>query len=249
MSKLTGKVLTLPKMMGSVGAKTISIGGNGENGATFIPAVSVDGVISWTNDKYLPNPEPVNIKGVKGADGVSATHEWDGTVLTITSASGSSSADLIGPQGPRGLTGATGKDGSPGVDGITPELSIGTVTTLSAGSNATATITGTKEKPLLNLGIPKGRDGEGTGSGESGADGEDGGYYVPSVDANGNLNWTATKNDMPSVPATNIKGAQGSKGDTGDAGYSPVRGKDYWTPADIAEIQSYVDEAILGGEW
>lgn len=29
----------------------------------------------------------------------------------------------------------------------------------------------------------------------------------------------------------------------------PVRGNDYWTAADIAEIKSYVDNAILGGAW
>lgn len=33
------------------------------------PSVSADGIISWTNDKDLPNPEPVNIKGVKGDKG------------------------------------------------------------------------------------------------------------------------------------------------------------------------------------
>jgi len=32
-------------------------------------------------------------------------------------------------------------------------------------------------------------------------------------------------------------------------GSSPVRGTDYWTDADIAEIKTYVDEAILGGAW
>ena len=32
-------------------------------------------------------------------------------------------------------------------------------------------------------------------------------------------------------------------------GYSPVRGVDYWTKADIKEIKSYVDGAILGGAW
>lgn len=37
--------------------------GGGENGATFTPSVSEDGVISWENDKGLPNPDPVNIKG------------------------------------------------------------------------------------------------------------------------------------------------------------------------------------------
>lgn len=33
------------------------------------------------------------------------THSWDGTTLTITSASGTSSADLQGPQGPKGADG------------------------------------------------------------------------------------------------------------------------------------------------
>ena len=44
-------------------------GGSGENGATFVPDVSEDGIISWTNDKDLPNPEPVNIMGPSGKDG------------------------------------------------------------------------------------------------------------------------------------------------------------------------------------
>lgn len=52
-------------------------------------------------------------------------------------------------------------DGEPGTDGATPNLQIGTVETLEAGSDATASITGTAENPLLNLGIPKGADGTG----------------------------------------------------------------------------------------
>lgn len=36
-------------------------GGGGENGATFTPAVSPEGVISWTNDMGLANPESVNL--------------------------------------------------------------------------------------------------------------------------------------------------------------------------------------------
>lgn len=62
--------------------------------------------------------------GAPGKDGVSATHQWDGTVLTITSASGTSSADLrgpqgeTGPQGERGETGAQGVQGEPGRDGL-----------------------------------------------------------------------------------------------------------------------------------
>ena len=35
----------------------------------------------------------------------------------------------------------------------------------------------------------------------------------------------------------------------GSGGSTPVKGVDYWTEEDIAEIKSYVDDAILGGEW
>ena len=50
-----------------------------------------------------------------------------------------------------------------GKDGVTPNITIGTVETLPSGSEATATITGDKENPVLNLGIPKGVDGSGEG--------------------------------------------------------------------------------------
>lgn len=36
---------------------------------------------------------------------------------------------------------------------------------------------------------------------------------------------------------------------TGDEISAPVRGTDYWTAEDIAEIKGYVDDAILGGAW
>ena len=32
----------------------------------------------------------------------------------------------------------------------------------------------------------------------------------------------------------------------GEDGYTPVRGTDYWTADDIAEIQSYIDNQIGG---
>ena len=40
-----------------------------------------------------------------GKDGISATHSWNGTVLTITSASGTSSADLKGEKGDKPVKG------------------------------------------------------------------------------------------------------------------------------------------------
>lgn len=39
---------------------------------------------------------------------------------------------------------------------------------------------------------------------------------------------------------------KGEPGDPGAPGYTPVRGTDYWTSADIAQIQAYVDGQIGG---
>ena len=52
--------------------------------------------------------------GADGKDGVSATHSWNGTTLTITSASGTSSVNLKGEKGD------TGEQGPAGADGRTP---------------------------------------------------------------------------------------------------------------------------------
>ena len=49
--------------------------------------------------------------------------------------------------------------------------------------------------------------------------------------------------------ATGAKGADGKDGENGADGYTPRRGVDYWTEADILEIQGYVNDAILGGAW
>ncbi|MBQ5866339.1 MAG: collagen-like protein [Oscillospiraceae bacterium] len=40
------------------------------------------------------------------------------------------------------------------------------------------------------------------------------------------------------------QGVQGPQGSTGPAGKTPVRGTDYWTPSDIAEIKSHCDSII-----
>lgn len=44
-------------------------GDDGENGATFSPQIDGSGNLSWVNDKGLPNPETVNIRGDKGEKG------------------------------------------------------------------------------------------------------------------------------------------------------------------------------------
>lgn len=47
----------------------------------------------------------------------------------------------------------------PSIIGNTPNLTVGEVTTLPAGSPATVTITGTPDEPVLNFGIPEGQSG------------------------------------------------------------------------------------------
>lgn len=64
---------------------------------------------------------PRGATGPSGADGVSCTHSWNGSVLSVTSASGTSSADLRGPQGIQGIQGATGPQGEAGPQGIQGE--------------------------------------------------------------------------------------------------------------------------------
>jgi len=82
--------------------------------------------------------------------------------------------------------GPAGLQGDPGPSNV---LTIGTVTTLAAGEDATASITGTSPDQILNLGIPVGA----TGAGTPGTDGTDGinaystlasGYTQPAVDFN-----------------------------------------------------------------
>lgn len=62
--------------------------------------------------------------------------------------------------------------------------------------------------------------------------------------------WSATNAAWENVGSIQgPAGKDGVDGSDGPAGYTPVRGTDYWTDADKAEIKGYVDEAILGGAW
>lgn len=69
-------------------------------------------------------PGPQGPAGADGKDGVSVTHEWVGTTLSVTSASGTSSADLKGEKGEQGIQGIqgpkgdTGEQGPQGIQGI-----------------------------------------------------------------------------------------------------------------------------------
>ena len=73
-----------------------------QNGYWFIGGVN-------TNIKAEGRDGSDGKNGNDGTDGVSATHSWNGTTLTITSASGTSSVDLKGEKGNPGDAGYTPK--------------------------------------------------------------------------------------------------------------------------------------------
>ena len=67
--------------------------------------------------------------------------------------------NIKGAKGDKGDKGEKGDTGAKGADGKTPNISIGTVTTGAAGTNASATISGTTPNLTLDLTIPKGDKG------------------------------------------------------------------------------------------
>lgn len=77
----------LHERLGAVESGSGSGGGSGgADGATFVPSVSEEGVLSWTNNAGLPNPEPVNIRGPQGpaGDGGGLTEEQvDARIQTV----------------------------------------------------------------------------------------------------------------------------------------------------------------------
>ena len=110
--------------------------------------------------------------GAAGADGKTPYVGDNGNWFVGSDDTGKPSR---GEKGEPGSPGARGEPGSPGAKGdkgdpgATPNLTIGSVTTLEAGQNATASMGGTAESPVLNLGIPRGAKGE-PGEGGGGTD-------------------------------------------------------------------------------
>lgn len=68
-------------------------GEKGDKGVTYTPVVDANGVISWTNDGNLPNPQPRNITGPQGERGPEG---------------------IQGEKGPKGDTGNRGEKGERG---------------------------------------------------------------------------------------------------------------------------------------
>lgn len=98
---------------------------------------------------------PQGATGPAGADGTPCTHSWNGSVLTVTSASGTSSADLRGPQGIQGVQGETGPQGETGATGATgpqgPKGDTGNDGTDATITGASATVDASTGTPSVNV--------------------------------------------------------------------------------------------------
>ena len=188
----------LASLKGATGAAGAN-GKDGENGKT--PYVGENG--NWyigENDTGKPS------RGAKGEPGATPTFSIESVEtgepgtdadVTMTGDAPNHALKFVIPRGDKGAKGDTGSPGAkgdkgePGAKGdkgdtgATPNLTIGTVTTLDAGQNATASMGGTAESPVLNLGIPKGAKGE---------PGEGGG-----VDIVTSVSSTSTDSEVPSA--------------------------------------------------
>lgn len=115
------------------------------NGIQSVALISTAGLVKTYRITYTDSEHfDFNVQDGKGIQSIVQNADY---TLTVTYTDGTSwTSGSI--RGAKGETGAT------------PNLTIGTVTTLPAGQDATAEIGGTAEEPVLNFGIPKGADGE-----------------------------------------------------------------------------------------
>lgn len=152
--------------------------------------------------------------GAVGADGVSCTHSWNGTTLTVTSASGTSSEDL---KGEKGDTGAKGSDGNG-------------IKTAVLNSNYTLTLTFTDGTTYTTPSIrgAQGTAGKDGTNGTNGTNGQDGTSVTVSdvieSTADGGSNVVTFSDGKTLTVKNGSKGSQGEKGDKGDTGAQGIQG-------------------------
>ncbi len=75
-----------------------------------------------------------------------------------------------GQKGTAGAKGAAGANGAAGAAGTSASISVGSVTTEPAGSQASVTNSGTAGNAILNFGIPQGAAGQDGSDGSNGTD-------------------------------------------------------------------------------
>lgn len=141
-------------------------GPTGEQGPEGLQGIGITSIEKTSSDGYVDtytitfsNQTTTTFNVTNGQNGVNGQTP----VITIQDGYWYVNGESTGQQaqGPEGPIGPQGETGLQGPTGATPNLQIGDVTTLQPGQQATASITGTPENPLLNLEIPQGPAGGG----------------------------------------------------------------------------------------
>ena len=216
-------------------------GDKGDKGGYYYPYLRDDGRLAWTR-----SDASMSDIGVSGS--------------------------LIGPQGPKGEAGETGPAGPAGLPGdkgedggyYIPSMGVNGILSWTGskdgmpGYTSNVSLRGpagvSPQVSLLNKRPADGSrgftrltitDAQGTHSSDilDGLDGEDGGYYVPTLNADGSITWKGSKDDMPNIGtgSHSLLGPPGANGK--DGGYYTPKVVYYedenafsivWTPSDGA---------------
>lgn len=211
-------------------------GTDGADGTTFTPAVSETGVLSWTNDGGLTNPEPVDIKGPPGEDGAAGTDGADGkSAYQIAVDSGFTGTET------EWLASLKGADGTSfsilGRYSTLDELmaahptgSEGDAWAVGSATDNDIYLWNVDTAAWTNIGSlqgppgPAGQDGADGGPGPAGADGANGATFTPSVSETGVLSFT-NDGGLPNPEPVDIKGPPGEDGAPGQDGTPGTDGK------------------------
>ena len=162
---------------------------------------------------------------------------------------------------PRGQTGAQGTPGQNGEDGQTPTISVGTVTTLDPGQDATAEITGETPNLTLNLSIPEGPPGQdgvqlndnAVNTTEAWSSKKIVDTLCPEFSVSGNPVICHPVEDYPLSAVVSLKPKQAGSGDPSPDNVRPISGYDSVTvtqskdEAQVKQITLTLPETIYGG--
>ena len=233
----------------------------GAPGVMFTPSVSPDGILSFTNDGGLPNPDPVNIMGPIGPTGPQGPKGDTGPQGP------KGDTGDTGPQGPKGDTGDTGPQGPKGDTGAdfkvldyyatldalklaVPSPDIGVAYGVGSAVPYDIYIYG-ETAGWVNNGPLQGAQGE-TGRAATIRVGtvtasDPGGSPVvenAGTETDAVFNFTIPRGEQGPIGPTGSEGPPGADGATGADGYTPQKGTDYWTEADQQQIKADLENWI-----